>query len=509
MFQYVCRHCLPVLIVLVCASFVHAKGDTLTAAFPVDPKTMDPHATQDSASHTPMRQIYESLVTLNEKGVVVPVLAEKWEALPGNKGYTFHLKKGVRFHNGEVMKADDVIFTFQRAAGPEGSAVHSFSNFIDIANVKALDDHTVVIPTKQPMGTCFLESMNHPWSSILSRKAVETTGKNYGQNPVGTGRFKLASWAKGDKVTMERFEDYHGEKAKLKKLVIRTIIEGASRVIELESGAIDVAGEIPQVDVKRIQANPALDMVIRPGQVVAVLSPDITKPPYDNLLLRKAMDIAIDREGIAKTVYRGYAEPSNGPITAQIKYSKHKTTPIPKVDVPKAKELLKQAGYPNGLKGTLITPDRSDYMSCVTVIQENLRAIGMEMELKVIEWGAYLDVVRQPGHAPYFWYHWGGAPALDPFFPLTTAFHSSAAGQTNRTFLKDPEIDALLDKGAALDDGPERQAVYEKLWDKLNDMVAWINVVEPYRLVGTVKGLKGVHFTPSVIVYYGNAYFEK
>lgn len=485
-----------------------AKGDTLTVAYPADPKTLDPHMTQDSTSNNTMRQIYESLVTLDEKGNIIPVLAEKWEPLEGNRGYTFHLKKGVKFHNGEELKASDVFFTFTRATSPLAGSVHAFSSFIDAANMKIIDDYTIVIPTKQPMGTCFLESMNHPWSSILNQKAVESADRTYGQSPVGTGRYKFVSWNKGDRVVMERFEDYHGTKAKIKNLIIRAVVEGTSRTIELESGAVDVANEIPYIDVPRIESNPDLTMVLRPGQVVVILSPDVTKAPYDKLEVRQAMNIAIDRKGIAKAIFRGYGDVSTGPVSAQIKYNKHNKTPVPKVDIAKAKELLAKAGYPNGFKGQLIAPDRPEYLAPMTVIQENLRAIGMDMELRVFEWGTYLDAIRQPGHAPFVWYHWGGGPALDPFFFLTPAFHSVSIGQTNRSFLNDPHMDKLLDKGAALNDGPERQAVYEELWDYINATLPWISVAEPNRTFATTAKLRGVNFTPSAITYYGSAYFE-
>ncbi len=456
-----------------------------------------------------MRQIYESLVAFDDKQEIVPMLAERWEQLPGSMGYKFYLKKGVTFHNGEEMKASDVLFTFTRATGVKGAAVHSFSSYIDPAGIKVVDDYTIIIPTRQPMGASFLASMNHPWSSILNQKAVEKAGLDYGMNPVGTGRFKLVSWAKGDRLSFERFEGYHGKKAPLSKMIIRAVVEAPSRTIELESGAVDVANEIPYVDISRVSSSKNAKMEIRPGQVVFILGMDITRPPYDNLKLRQAMNIAINRAGIVKAVFKGYAEAATGVISSSVKYSKTKVTPVPALDIAKARQLLQEAGYPNGFKGTLMVPDRTEYLNPMTVLQENLRAIGMEMEIKVYEWGAYQDAIRQPGHAPFITASWGGAPALDPFFFMTPQFHSSAVGQTNRTFMKDKEIDALLDKGAALSDGPEREAVYHELWDRLNAILPWICVVSPNRTFGVSKELRGVNFGPSSITYYGTADFAK
>jgi len=484
-----------------------ALGDTLTIAYPADPKTLDPHGAWDSTSHNTMRQMYESLVSLDEKGEVIPVLAEKWEALPGNMGFKFYLRKGVKFHNGEEMKASDVLFSFTRANSPAGGPIHSFSNYIDSAKIQVIDDYTVVVPTTQPMGSAFLASMNHPWSSILNEKAVKSAGPGYGVNPVGTAPFQFVSWKKGDRVTMKRFDGYWGEKAKVQNLIIRAVVESSSRTIELESGAVDVANEIPYVDVKRVESNPKLTMVLRPGQVVVTIWPDVNQAPYNNLLVRQAMNLAVNREGIVKAVFLGHGDVSTGPVSGQIKYNKRKQTPVTKVDVAKAKELLKEAGFPNGFKGQLIAPDRPEYLNPMTVFQENLRAIGMDMELKIYEWGAYSEIVNTPGHPPAIMYNWGGGPALDPFFFMTPPFHSQFRNKSNMCFVNDPHLDKLLDKGAALLDGPERQAVYEELWDYANKTLPGIFIAEPKRTFGTTSKLRGVHFTPSAITYYGKAYF--
>ena len=196
-------------------------------------------------------------------------------------------------------------------------------------------------------------------------------------------------------------------------------------------------------------------------------------------------------------------------LSGQIKYNKRKQTPIMKVDVVKAKELLRQAGFPNGFKGQMIAPDRPEYLNPMVVVQENLRAVGIDLEMKIYEWGAYSDVVNTPGHPPAIMYNWGGGPALDPFFFMTPPFHSQFRNKSNMAFVNDPHLDKLLDKGAALLDGAERQAVYEELWDYVNKTLPGIFVCEPYRTFGTTSKLRGVFFTPSAITYYGKAYFEQ
>ncbi len=484
-----------------------AKGDTLTVAVPSDAKTLDPHVTTDSSSHTAMRQVYESLVMFNDKDELVPVLAEKWEVQDNGKAYKFYLRKGVKFHNGEEMTADDVVFSFERACGP-GSALRALSGYIAPKGIEKVDAHTIILRTTQPMGSAFLASMNHPWASIMNRKAVEAAGKDYGMKPVGTGKFKFDSWVKGDRITFTRNEGYWGEKAKLAKLVLRTVVEGASRTIELESGAVDITQDLAAIDINRIKDNKKLQVVAQPGQRLFLMGFDTTSKPFDDVRVRRAINMMVNRQGIVKAVYKGYAEVATGPTSSAVLYNKTKETPAPVANAAEGKKLLAEAGYPNGFKMELLTADRHDFMGISTIIQADLAKIGITLEIKVFEWGTFIDAIKKPGHAPFIMNWWGGAPALDPFFYLTPPFYSTAPPNTNRFFYKNPTLDALLDKGAALNDGPERKAVYGEAWDILNRDLPWASLVTPSIMRGMVKELRGVHFTPSFIIYYGNAYFE-
>lgn len=483
-----------------------AKGDTLIVANPADAKILDPHMTTESASNTVMRNIYQSLVQFDANGELEPVLCEKWERIDG--GFKFYLKKGVKFHNGEEMTADDVVFTFKRATSP-GTALKALAGYIDPNGIEKVDDYTVILKTTQPMGSAFLASMNHPWASILSKKAVETHGKEYGMNPVGTGKFKFSSWDKGDRIILERFDDYHGEKAKLKKIILRVVIEANSRTIELESGAVDAIQDLPYVDIKRIEDDKNLRVDIKPGQRLFHIGVDTTLKPYDDVRVRQAMNMAINRAGIVKVVFKGYGEVATGPTSSAVLYNKTKETPAPPIDIAGAKKLLAEAGHPNGFKAQLLIADRADFVNIATVVQENLRKIGIDLEIKVYEWGSFIDVIKQPGHQPYIMNWWGGAPALDPFFFMNPPFHSTSPPISNRFFYKNPELDELLDKGVALSDGPERQEIYGKAWDILNRDLPWISLVTPVNVRGLSKSLKGITYTPSFIIYYGDAYFEE
>lgn len=486
-----------------------APKDTLVIGQAYSPKTFDTQATPDAGTHNYCNQIYEGLVRRDDKGNIVGVLADKWEILDGGKTFKFYLKKGVKFHNGETMTADDVVYTFQRAVSPAGSAVKALSMYTDPKGIEKVDDHTVIIRTLLPIGEKFIDSIMHPWAAIMNKKAVEQFGNDYGVNPVGTGRFKMGVWKTGDRVEFERFDGYHGTPAKLKKIVMRNIVEASSRTIELESGAVDVIIDQARVDVDRIKENKRLQVVTMPGVRMYYLSFDVTKKPYDDVRVRQAMNLVIDRMGIAKTVFRGHADPGKGVVTAAIKYNRTQETPVIKVDIAKAKQSLAEAGFPNGFSGKMMVPDRTEVMAMATVLQNNFRQIGINMETNIYEYGAFQEGIRKQGHDPFVNPWWGGEPAEDPFFVMTPPFHSSVIGGTNRSFFKDEQVDKWFDEGAVLPDGPERAKVYAQLWDRLNELLPWLNISAPNAMYGINKNLRGVDFAPGSINYYCEAYFAE
>ena len=205
--------------------------DELIVATAYDAKSLDPHAVNDVASSNVMLQIYNTLVTIDGDGNVTPSLAETFEQVD-EVTYKFTLKKGVKFHNGEEMKAEDVKFSIERAANSPAIA-HIFGD-INTDSFEIDDDYTISFKLNNP-NTGFLSSLAHTGGSILNQKAVEAEGDNYGMKPVGTGPFKFVNWAKGDRVELEKFDDYHGEEPKFSKMVIRVIPEPTNRTIELES----------------------------------------------------------------------------------------------------------------------------------------------------------------------------------------------------------------------------------------------------------------------------------
>ena len=215
-----------------------AGKDRLAVGMPADAKSFDPQMTSDTVSSTYMIQMYEPLFDFSRDKKLIGCLAESWKKLDPLT-YEITLRKGVTFHNGDELTAEDAVFTLRRMTTPKAAAVKAYGANIDPDGFKIIDRYTFQVKATSPMAA-FLSYLNHSSSYIMNKNAVEAEGDNYGRHPVGTGPFKFSEMLKGDHVSFERFDDYWGLKPRFKSLIMRTIPEPASRVIELETGNVDL-----------------------------------------------------------------------------------------------------------------------------------------------------------------------------------------------------------------------------------------------------------------------------
>lgn len=472
---------------------VKAK-DALIVATAYDAKSLDPHAVNDVASSNVMTQIYETLIQMNDKNEVVPMLAESYKQID-DVTYEFKLKKGVKFHNGEEMKASDVKFSFIRAS--KSAPIAHIMGDIDVDSFKMPDDYTISFKIKTA-STGFLSSLVHTGGTILSEKAVTAAGDKYAMNPVGTGPFKFISWTKGDKVELERFNDFHGDKPKFSKMTLRVIPEPTNRAIELESGGVDIAYEISTNDIKRVQDNEKLQILRVVDNSTQYLGFNNKKKPFDDLKVRQAISYAIDTTSVVNTVWRGVGKVAVGPIGPNVRYS-DKTLKTHEYNVEKAKALLKEAGLPNGFKTTIWTNEKKERVDMATIMQSQLKEVGIDVEIKVLEWGAYLDGLAK-AQQDMFIVGWT-CQTPDPDMAVYAPFHSSKMGSGgNYAYFNDPKADELIMKGRTMKDSDERKTVYEQLQKEIVEQAPWIFLSNGEQVVGASKSVKG--FVPSAFGYH-------
>ncbi|WP_129600378.1 glutathione ABC transporter substrate-binding protein [Anaerophilus nitritogenes] len=478
------------------------KKDVLIVGQGADAVSLDPHATNDQPSSRISKQIYETLVTQNEEMELQPALAESWEPID-DLTFEFKLKQGVKFHNGEPFTSKDVKFTLLR--GLDSPHIGHIVGSIDPNSIEIIDDYTIRISTKDPFAP-LLAHLAHTATAILNEKAVTEFGDDYGQHPVGTGPYKFDSWVNGDRVELVRFDDYHGKAPAIGKVIFRNIPENTNRTIELETGGIDIAYEIPPTDVSRVESNPDLVLQRNMNLSTTYLGFNCNKEHFKDVRVRQAINYAVNMEAIVKSVYKGVGAPSKGPLGPNVWASNQNLTPY-EFNVEKAKKLMAEAGYADGFKTNIWTNDNQQRMDIAEIVQNQLKAINIDAEVKVVEWGAFLDGTTAGEH-DIFILGWVTVTG-DPDYGLYPLFHSSQHGAGgNRSFYVNEKVDALLDQGRTSVDPAVREKAYIEVQQIIKDEAPWVFTWSGEDLAGVRSNVKGFKQHPAGHHKVYTVYFE-
>ena len=462
--------------------------DTLVIAQGADAKSLDPHASNDNPSSRIRVQIYDRLMDLDDNGVPQPMLAESWER-PDDKTIIFHLRKGVKFHNGDEMKASDVKFSLERAlAAPEVSHI-----LTGINGVEVLDDYTVKVTTEKPMAA-ILNNLAHTTIAILSEKATKEAGDKFGQNPVGSGPYKFVSWQSGDRVTLEAFPEYWQGEAPVKNVVYRNIVEETNRTIGLETGELDIIYDIQGLDKNKLRDDERFVLIEGPQVSMTYLGFNMKKAPYDNPKVREAISYAIDQKPIIDTVFLGAGEAANSIIGPNVwgYYDVEKYTQ----DIEKAKALLAEAGYPDGFKAKIWVNDNPVRRDTAVILQDQLKQIGIDLAIETVEWGAFLDGTARGDHEMYL-LGWGTV-TRDPDYGMYELISTSTMGAAgNRSFYSNPTVDKLLEEGKTELDPEKRKAIYKEIQEIIRKDIPMYMIIYPLQNVVTQKNIKNFKLDPA------------
>lgn len=457
--------------------------------------SLDPHKFNDILTANVTRQIYNALVKVDEKMVIQPDLALKWEN-PSAKEWIFHLRKGVLFHNGEEFTANDVKYTIERIQNP-ATASPGAGHVRQIEKVEVIEKYKVRITTKVTFAP-LLYSLARYELAMLNEKAVKAAGDGYAQKPVGTGPFRFVEWVRGDHVTLARFDKYFEGPAKLDKITYRGIPEDATRIIELESGGIDlIPANAPAQDYLRMKNDKRFKTYATQAQSTLYVFFNVTVKPFDNKLVRQALNYAVDKQAVIDAVYFGIGKPSYGPMS-QVIFGfdpSLKKEPYP-FDPQKAKELLAKAGYPNGFECTLYSDTRSSRRNVCELVQAYLEQVGVKVKIELLERGAFLSASSKgvKGMGLSGWIGTGdGDGALYP------TYHSLGVGAVNYSQLKDSKLDAMIEKGQATLDLQQRRAFYKEAQAHLNDFAPQIFLMQEDTLALSRANVEGFEPYPNQI----------
>ena len=462
---------------------VNSYKENIVIASKADAKTLDPQRTIDTTSNKTIRLIFNGLLSLDKDLNVQPCLAESWEAVD-DTNTIFHLKKGVKFHNGDIMTAEDVKFSLDRARSLPQCAY----NFTPIKEITVIDKNTIKITTDTPFGS-LLNQLSITNSSIVNKKLVEASEDVFLTNPVGTGQFKFKSWDIGNKLTIERFDDYYGTISKLKEVVIKFITENNSRMIMLETGEADISLDMGVMDLKSIKNNNSLDYIEVEAPTSQFIGFDTKNELLKDKRVRQAIAYAVDNNAITQAIYGDSATPG----TSVVPPAMTDFNPNAKkydLNTAKAKELLAEAGYPNGFNIELWVSDDSARIDACVIIQEQLRGIGINTEIKVFQWATYIKMIENENEVkPIFYMSWNTAngDCDKTMYPL---FHSSQIkGSMNVTAFINKDLDETLDKARITMDPKIRKELYGKAQEILQEELPHYTILYPKLNLGMRKNI--------------------
>ena len=341
-----------------------------------DIRSMDPQVGVDSPSATLNRHIYNGLVKIDENREVVGDLAESFEMVD-DKTYKFKLREGVKFHNGEELKASDVKFSLERAK----TMPKAMSNASAIDHVSVEGDYDLTIHLSRPYPS-LLYVLNDTSMKILSEKAVTEAGETYGEEPIGTGPFMFKEWVPNDHWTLVRFDDYFDGPATATSITNRIIPEGSARTIALETGEIDVILTVDPVDAANVEANDELVLESWPSASVEFMAFNTTKKGLDDVRVRQAITYAMNRQEFVDTIVEGRGEVASSFIAKTLPGWNEEVQPYPQ-DLEKAKELLAEAGWDSSKTLKMVVTSARESMAAV--IQQNLAEAGINIEVQTVE----------------------------------------------------------------------------------------------------------------------------
>lgn len=368
----------------------HVVAQPLVLGVPLEPPNLDPTSGAAAAvDEVVYGNIFEGLTRITQSGAVAPALAESWETSPDGLSHVFHLRRGVRFHDGSDFAAGDVKFTLDRMLAPESTNAQK-QLLAPVDSVDILDSHTIRITTQQPMSTL---PYVLGWGDAVV-VAPESAADNASQ-PVGTGPFRFSDWRRGDSITLQRNPDYWGPMARMESVVFKFIGDPAAAFASMKAGDIDAYPNYPAPEnVAEFASDPQFKVVVGASEGKVIMAVNNARAPFDNQLVRAAMSHAVNREDVINGASFGFGEPIGSHYTRQSPSYVDLIGRYP-YDVEKARLLLAEAGYPDGFSATLRLPPRPYARRAGEVIAAQLAEIGIQLTIENLEWAQWLDQVFQ------------------------------------------------------------------------------------------------------------------
>ncbi|WP_042478870.1 glutathione ABC transporter substrate-binding protein [Bacillus ndiopicus] len=475
-------------------------GGDLIIAENSDAQSLDPQGSNDVQSSNVQGNIFETLIVRDANDELASGLAESWTQVD-DLTWEFKLKTGITFHDGEVFNAEAVKKNFDRLLDPKVASPRAHL-YEMVTEIKVIDDTTVQFVTEYPFSP-LLAHLTHTGGSIISPKAIDedyaamtgdtAAGSVINEKPIGTGPFKFVSWEPGNEIKLEKNADYWGTPANVDTVTIKVVPEGATRVAEIQSGNAHIIGLVEPSQVANVNASGVAKVDDTPSTSLTYVGFNTQKAPFDNKLVRQAISKAIDRQTLIDGIYEGFGIPAISPISPGVFGYTEDVTPT-EYNIEEAKALLAEAGYADGFKTTIWTNDNPARQNVAIVLQQALKELNIEVNIEVLEWGAYLEKTAAGEH-DMFILGWSNSTG-DADYGLYALFHSSQHGDPgNRAFYTNPEVDKLLDAGRREADQDARLNIYKDAIKIISDDAPMAFVLHPSILTGVSDKVTGFRVT--------------
>ncbi|KGB82670.1 peptide ABC transporter substrate-binding protein [Rhodovulum sp. NI22] len=484
--------------------FIDAKqGGSMIVTYKDDVSTLDPAIGYDWQNWSMIKSLFDGLMDYEPGTTILKKdLAEDYTISDDGKTFTFSLRKGVTFHNGREMTAEDVKYSLDRVTNPATQSpgagfFGSIEGYDDMASgaadslsgVTVIDPYTVEIKLSRPDAT-FLHVMAINFSSIVPKEEAEKYGPDFGKNPVGTGAFKLAEWTLGQKLVFARNTDYwNAGVPKLDQITFEVGQEPIVALLRLQQGEVDIPGDgIPPAKFLEVTQDPTYkDFVIEGGQLhTGYITMNVKMPPFDNVKVRQAVNMAINKDRAVRII-NGRAVPANQPLPPSMPgyaddYEGYAFDPEA------AKALLAEAGFPDGFETELFVYNTDPNPRIAQSFQQDLTGIGIKAEIRSLAQANVIAAGGEPDQAPMIW---SGGMAWIADFPDPSNFYGpilgcdgAVQGGWNWSWYCNPDLDAKAVEADAMTDpamATEREAKWREIYLAIMEDAPWVPVFNEQR----------------------------
>jgi glutathione transport system substrate-binding protein len=463
--------------------------------------TMDPYDANDTLSQAVVKSFYQGLFGFDKNMKMVPVLAESYTASKDGLTYTVKLKKGIKFQDGTDFNAEAVKANFDRVTNPDNH-LKRYVLYKNIAKTEVVDPATVKFTLHEPFSP-FINSLAHPSGVMISPAAIKEYGsKGLAQHPVGTGPFKFVEWKPSDYLKVAKWDGYWRKGyPKVDTITWRPVVDNNSRAAMMQTGEAHFTFPVPYEQAEVLKAKPNLALVAAPSIVHRYMSMNTLQKPFDNVKVREAINYAINKQALAKVAFSGYAIPAEGVVPKGVEYAV-KLGPWP-YDPAKARQLLKEAGYPNGFETTLWSAyNHTTAQKVIQFLQQQLGQVGIKATVQALEAGQRVEKVesaQDPATAPVRLYYVGWSSSTgEADWALRPLLDSGSFPPKlfNTAYYKNPAVDEDIKKALNTTDGKEKAKLYTDAQKRIWADAPWAFLVTEQLLSASSKKLTGMYVMP-------------